>query len=160
MIYYVIIRTLASVSIYFVIKGFQNAMLTHSNLNALLLWQKLKLQKMSILKCSNVKNSCLKAAQLYQRKTVFIIYLLPLFSQYLNCASTFKSHFLIDATSLTSMTKDPLFNLLQDDNHMTILYQNALLRAQLPGRIFSPSDKCKKLSHHFLLHFPIGMGFL
>ena len=29
---------------------------------------------------------------------------------------------------------------------------------QLPGRLFSPCDKCKKLSHHFLLHFPIGMG--
>ena len=30
--------------------------------------------------------------------------------------------------------------------------------AQLPGRLFSPSDISKKLSHHFLLHFPIGMG--
>ena len=30
--------------------------------------------------------------------------------------------------------------------------------AQLPGRLFSPSDKSKKLSHLFLLHFPIGMG--
>ena len=30
--------------------------------------------------------------------------------------------------------------------------------AELPGRLFSPSDKCKKLSHHILLHFPIGMG--
>ena len=29
---------------------------------------------------------------------------------------------------------------------------------QLPGRLFSPCDICKKLSHHFLLHFPIGMG--
>ena len=29
---------------------------------------------------------------------------------------------------------------------------------QLPGRLLSPSDICKKLSHHFLLHFPIGMG--
>ena len=29
---------------------------------------------------------------------------------------------------------------------------------QLPGRIFSPSDISKKLSHRFLLHFPIGMG--
>ena len=26
-------------------------------------------------------------------------------------------------------------------------------------RLFSPSDISKKLSHHFLLHFPIGMGF-
>ena len=33
-----------------------------------------------------------------------------------------------------------------------------LLLAQLPGRLFSPRDICKKLSHHFLLHFPIGMG--
>ena len=30
--------------------------------------------------------------------------------------------------------------------------------SQLPGRLFSPSDICKKLSHHFLLHLPIGMG--
>ena len=30
--------------------------------------------------------------------------------------------------------------------------------AQLPGRLFSPSDISKKLAHHFLLHFPIGMG--
>jgi hypothetical protein len=29
---------------------------------------------------------------------------------------------------------------------------------QLPGRLFSPIDISKKLSHHFLLHFPIGMG--
>jgi hypothetical protein len=33
-----------------------------------------------------------------------------------------------------------------------------LKEAQLPGRLFSPSDISKKLSHHFLLHFPIGMG--
>ena len=36
-----------------------------------------------------------------------------------------------------------------------------LLRAdltQVPCRLFSPSDICKKLSHHFLLHFPIDMG--
>ena len=31
-------------------------------------------------------------------------------------------------------------------------------KAQLPGRLFSPGEICKKLSHHFLLHFPIGMG--
>ena len=30
--------------------------------------------------------------------------------------------------------------------------------SQLPVRLFSPSDISKKLSHHFLLHFPIGMG--
>ena len=30
--------------------------------------------------------------------------------------------------------------------------------AQLPGRLYSPSDKCEKLSHHFLLHFSISMG--
>ena len=33
-----------------------------------------------------------------------------------------------------------------------------LNNSQLPGRIFSPSDKCKKLSYYFLLHFSIGMG--
>ena len=30
--------------------------------------------------------------------------------------------------------------------------------SQLPGRLFSPSDVCKKQSHYFLLHFQIGMG--
>ena len=30
--------------------------------------------------------------------------------------------------------------------------------SQLPGRRFSPGDISKKLSRHFLLHFPIGMG--
>ena len=30
--------------------------------------------------------------------------------------------------------------------------------AQLPGRLFSPSDISKKLSHHFLLHFWIDIG--
>ena len=29
---------------------------------------------------------------------------------------------------------------------------------QLLGRLFSPSDISKKLSHHFLLHFLISMG--
>ena len=29
---------------------------------------------------------------------------------------------------------------------------------QLPGRLFGPSDICKKLSQNFLLHFSIGMG--
>ena len=29
---------------------------------------------------------------------------------------------------------------------------------QLPSRLISPSDKCKKLSRHFLLHSIIGMG--
>ena len=29
---------------------------------------------------------------------------------------------------------------------------------QLPGRLFSPSDMCKKLSQHFLLHFWIDIG--
>ena len=28
---------------------------------------------------------------------------------------------------------------------------------QIPGRLFSPSDIRKKLSHHFLLHFSIGI---
>jgi hypothetical protein len=31
-------------------------------------------------------------------------------------------------------------------------------RAQLPGRVFSPSDIWKKLSQPLLLHFPLGMG--
>ena len=33
-----------------------------------------------------------------------------------------------------------------------------MIISQLPGRLFSPSDISKKLSHPFLLHFPIGMG--
>jgi len=36
--------------------------------------------------------------------------------------------------------------------------KNCILDTQLPGRLFSPSDISKKLSHNFLLHFPIGMG--
>ena len=45
----------------------------------------------------------------------------------------------------------------------TLKYPNLGLKqevglSQLPGRLFSPSDICKKLSHYFLLHFPIGMG--
>ena len=35
-------------------------------------------------------------------------------------------------------------------------FEGALV-TQLPGRLFSPSDISKKLSHHFLLHFSIGM---
>ena len=35
---------------------------------------------------------------------------------------------------------------------------NLLIHTQLPGRLFSPIDICQKLSHHFLLHFPIGVG--
>ena len=35
----------------------------------------------------------------------------------------------------------------------------SLLYSQLSVRLFSPSDICKKLSHQFLLHFPIGIGF-
>ena len=33
----------------------------------------------------------------------------------------------------------------------------SLAEAQLAGRLFSPSDMCKKLSHLFLLHFLIGI---
>ena len=37
-------------------------------------------------------------------------------------------------------------------------YFHNVYLTQLPGRIFSPNDISKKLSHHFLLHFPIDMG--
>ena len=37
-------------------------------------------------------------------------------------------------------------------------YFQDIQSSQLSGRLFSPSDICKKLSHHFLLYFPIGMG--
>ena len=37
-------------------------------------------------------------------------------------------------------------------------FSEQMAAAQLPGRLFSPSGICKKLSHHFLLYFPIGMG--
>ena len=40
----------------------------------------------------------------------------------------------------------------------TLVPNKFVVMAQLSGRLFSPSDICKKLSHHFLLHFPIGMG--
>ena len=39
-----------------------------------------------------------------------------------------------------------------------ILAAGLLLCTQLPGRLFSPSDKCKKLAYHFLLHFSIVKG--
>ena len=32
------------------------------------------------------------------------------------------------------------------------------MNSQLPGILFSPIDISKKLAHHFLLRFPIGMG--
>ena len=48
-----------------------------------------------------------------------------------------------------------LENLLNGKNLLSIL---SFYWSQLPGRLFSPSDISKKLSHHFLLHFPIGMG--
>ena len=41
-------------------------------------------------------------------------------------------------------------------SHSSILTE--IEESQLPGRLFSPSDNCKKMSHHFLLHFSIGMG--
>ena len=45
------------------------------------------------------------------------------------------------------------------DNFVVVVFLLSLLSCpQLPGRLFSPSDISKKLSHHFLLHFPIGMG--
>ena len=48
------------------------------------------------------------------------------------------------------------------EKHIALSEKKSLLmssfRSQLPGRLFSPSDKSKKLSHHFLLHFSIGMG--
>ena len=33
-----------------------------------------------------------------------------------------------------------------------------LLGTQLPGKLFSTTYISKKLAHHFLWHFPIGMG--
>ena len=46
--------------------------------------------------------------------------------------------------------------LLNIDNFNLFTY---VLFSQLPGRLFSPSDDIsKKLSLHFLLHFPVGMG--
>jgi hypothetical protein len=37
--------------------------------------------------------------------------------------------------------------------------ERLIYMAQFPGRLFSPSATCKKMSYHFLLHFSIGMGF-
>ena len=37
-------------------------------------------------------------------------------------------------------------------------HNNCAALPQFPGRLFSPSDISKKLSHHILVHFPIGMG--
>ena len=37
-------------------------------------------------------------------------------------------------------------------------WKQSFFRAQLTGRLFSPSDIWKKLSQPLLLHFPFGMG--
>ena len=54
------------------------------------------------------------------------------------------------------------FNVSPDHNSncgpYTPIHPNEIPTTQLPGRLFSPSNICKKLSHHFLLHFPIVMG--
>ena len=48
---------------------------------------------------------------------------------------------------------------LSELHNRTGLILQLFTRSQLPGRLlFSPSDIGKKLSHHFLLHFPIDMG--
>ena len=52
----------------------------------------------------------------------------------------------------------PLCYILQNQGETSLTPYGAPA-TQLPGRLFSPSDISKKLSHHFLLHFPIGMGF-
>ena len=36
----------------------------------------------------------------------------------------------------------------------------SLAEVQLSGRVFSPSDMCKKLSHQFLLHFQLVWVFM
>ena len=41
---------------------------------------------------------------------------------------------------------------------MHVIQVFVVILSQLPGRLFSPSDISKKLSHHFLFYFPIGMG--
>ena len=42
----------------------------------------------------------------------------------------------------------------------TVLYLQTkyCTTTQLPGTLFCQSEICKKLSHHFLLHFTYGMG--
>jgi hypothetical protein len=42
--------------------------------------------------------------------------------------------------------------------HPTSAMYIPVTSAQLPGRLSSPSDISKKLSHHFLLHFFIDIG--
>ena len=43
--------------------------------------------------------------------------------------------------------------------NMYVLVLFIVYSTQLPGRVFSSSDISKKLSHHFLMDFPIGMGY-
>ena len=49
-------------------------------------------------------------------------------------------------------------NHIQIPTYLLDVSEGEGIKSQIPGRLFSPSDKCKKLSHHFLLHLPIGMG--
>ena len=44
------------------------------------------------------------------------------------------------------------------DDAILQLFPHSSLVDYLAQVIFRSSDMCKKLSHHFLLHFSIGMG--
>ena len=45
-------------------------------------------------------------------------------------------------------------------SYENLSHKTILLLSQLPGRLFSPRDISKKLSRHFLLHFPIGTNLI
>ena len=64
--------------------------------------------------------------------------------------------------TLSACSSDVNSNLLLMSSDCFLLWsapwKGFVVFSQLPGRLFSPSDIFKKLSHHFLLHFSIGLG--
>jgi hypothetical protein len=80
-----------------------------------------------------------------------------------------KSYEIVSDTRIANSFRDDTnlhfngpVNVMDEDfpNLDALKVNNYFMSSQLPGRLFSPCDICKKLSHHFLLHFSIGMGSL
>ena len=57
----------------------------------------------------------------------------------------------------TSPIQEPLSGDFKVRNEY-MAQSNSSYPSQLPDRLFSQRDICKKLSQYFFLHFPIGIG--
>ena len=79
---------------------------------------------------------------------------------FVNCFSTKLFIWVINWSILDNMDKKALgiFTSSTSFRPFSLSTLVPLSCSQLPGRLFSPSDISKKLSLHFLLYFPIGMG--